>query len=331
MRAPIIDVEDLVRAFPGGVRALDGLTLRVDPGTVYGLLGPNGAGKTTLIRILATLLPADAGRVRVAGIDVRRHPERARTRIGLAGQFAAVDGHLTGRENIEMVGRLYGLSRRDARARAAAVLERIHLADAADRQVKTYSGGMRRRIDLAASLVGRPQVLLLDEPTTGVDPASRRDLWDLIRDLVHDGTTVVLTTQYLEEADQLADRIGVIDHGRLLSDGTADQLKDRVGGAVLELTVPDHDRARALDALRAIGDPPADPQPQHAAIVLPASDGVETLRRALAALDAAGVTPADVGLHKPTLDDVFLTLTGRATTNATSADARPAATAVSLA
>jgi len=306
---PIIRVEGAVKVFRGGVRALDGLDLTVEPGIVYGLLGPNGAGKTTLIRILATLLRPDAGVVRVAGIEVRRDPDRVRTRIGLAGQYAAVDDHLTGRENVEMVGRLYGLSRRDARRRAAETLARIQLDGAADRQVKTYSGGMRRRIDLAASLVGRPQVLFLDEPTTGVDPASRRDLWDVIQDLVGDGTTVVLTTQYLEEADRLAHRIGVIDRGRLVSEGTPEQLKDRTGDAVLRLSIPDAQLATANTVLQALGPQPSGHDRQRGTLTLHATDGVATLREALRRLDAADVIPTDVGLHKPTLDDVFLALT----------------------
>jgi ABC-2 type transport system ATP-binding protein len=305
---PIITVDRVVKHFGRDVRALDGLSLHIPAGVIYGLLGPNGAGKTTLIRILATLLPADAGVVRIAGFDVHHQPEAVRARIGLAGQYAAVDNHLTGRENIEMVGRLYGLSRRDARTRATVVLERIGLGDAADRQVKTYSGGMCRRIDLAASLVGRPQVLFLDEPTTGVDPASRRGLWELIRDLVDGGTTVVLTTQYLEEADQLAQRIAVIDHGRLVSEGATEQLKDRTGPAVLELSIPDAQRTAAINALHRLTPEPAYDR-QRGMLVLPATDGVTTLREALRALDTAAITPTDVGLHKPTLDDVFLTLT----------------------
>jgi ABC-2 type transport system ATP-binding protein len=308
MLEPIISVEDVVKVFPGGVRALDGLNLAVEPGIVYGLLGPNGAGKTTLIRILATLVKADAGVVRVAGVDVRRDPEAVRARIGLAGQYAAVDDYLTGRENVEMVGRLYGLSRREARRRAAGTLERIHLTDAADRQVRTYSGGMRRRIDLAASLVGRPQVLFLDEPTTGVDPASRRDLWSLIRDLVDDGTTVVLTTQYLEEADRLAHRIGVIDQGRLVSEGTAEELKDRIGGAVLELSIQDGDYDRAVAALHGFGNLRSN-DGTRGTLILHSPDGVATLREVLRRLDAAGIAPTDIGLRRPTLDDVFLTLT----------------------
>jgi ABC-2 type transport system ATP-binding protein len=310
MNDAIIKVEGLVKVFKGDIRALDGLDLTVERGGVYGLLGPNGAGKTTLIRVLTTLLPADAGSARVAGVDVRADPARVRARIGLAGQTAAVDDHLTGRENVEMVGRLYGLPRRQARRRAGELLERIGLAEAADRQIKTYSGGMRRRLDLAASLVGRPQVLFLDEPTAGLDPASRRDLWALLGDLVDTGTTVLLTTQYLEEADQLAHRIAVIDHGHVVSEGTPDQLKDRVGGAVLELTVPDGHRTRALWALRTMQAEDQTDDQHRGRIVLPAPDGARTLTQALRRLDAAGSTPEDVALRKPTLDDVFLALTG---------------------
>jgi ABC-2 type transport system ATP-binding protein len=306
----IIEAEGLVKAFGDRVRALDGLTLTVQRGSIHGLLGPNGAGKTTLIRILATVLPPDAGTARIAGIDIRTDPAGVRAQIGLAGQYAAVDDYLTGRENVEMIGRLYGLPRGEARRRAGEVLERIHLAKVADRRVKTYSGGMRRRLDLAASLVGRPQVLFLDEPTAGLDPASRRDLWALIGDLVEGGTTVLLTTQYLEEADQLADRIAVIDHGRLLIQGTAQQLKDRVGGAVVELRVPDADRTRALRALRdAAGEDPTSDE-RGGKVVLPAPDGSRTLAQALRRLEAAGVTPEDAALRKPTLDEVFLALTG---------------------
>jgi len=246
----------------------------------------------------------------VAGHDVVRDPARVRERIGLAGQFAAVDDHLTGRENVAMVGRLYGLTRIDAMTRADDIMRRFGLAGAADRQVKTYSGGMRRRIDLAASLVGRPEVLFLDEPTTGVDPASRQDLWYLVRELAAEGTTVLLTTQYLDEADQLADRIAVIDHGRLLTEGTTSELKDRTGGAIVELELPAQQQRSALQALRPLS-------PRHdldrARIVLPAPDGPATLRYALRLLDQANLTPTDVSLHRPTLDDAFLALTGHAT------------------
>src|SRR5215211_1714771 len=315
MNDAIIKVEGLVKVFNGQVRALDGLDLTVERGGVYGLLGPNGAGKTTLIRVLTTLLPADAGSARIAGVDVRQHPEQVRARIGLAGQSAAVDDHLTGRENVEMIGRLYGLPRRQARRRAGELLERIGLTEAADRQVRTYSGGMRRRLDLAASLVGRPQVLFLDEPTAGLDPASRRDLWALIGDLVHHGTTVLLTTQYLEEADRLADRIAVIDHGRLVSEGTPDQLKDQVGGAVLQVAVPEPDRAQTLQVLRGVSAQDPTEDRDRSRILLPAPDGTATLTQALRRLDAVGVALEDVALRKPTLDEVFVALTGhRATT-----------------
>jgi ABC-2 type transport system ATP-binding protein len=311
MDGAIVEVEGLVKVFKGQVRALDGLSLAVQPGGVYGLLGPNGAGKTTLIRVLSTLLPPDGGTASVAGIDVRANPVGVRARIGLAGQSAAVDEVLTGRENLEMIGRLYGLSRRQARQRAVEVLARIRLLNAADRQVKTYSGGMRRRLDLAASLAGRPPVLLLDEPTAGLDPASRRDLWELIGELVATGTTVLLTTQYLEEADRLADRIAVIDRGRLVSEGTPHELKDRVGGAVLELTVPEPDRAWTLQVLGGVGGQEATEDRDRGRIVLPAPDGPRTLTEALRRLDAAGVAPEDMTLRKPTLDEVFLALTGR--------------------
>lgn len=305
MNEPAIAV-GLAKQFRDGTRALDGLSLRVSRGGIYALLGPNGAGKTTLIRIriLATLMRPDAGTARVAGHDVVAEAGRVRQLIGLAGQFAAVDDHLTGRENITMIGRLYGLTRRTATSRAAEILTRIGLDPAADRQVKTYSGGMRRRIDLAASLIGRPQVLFLDEPTTGVDPASRHDLWSLVRDLAADGTTVLLTTQYLDEADQLADRIAVIDRGRLLSEGTATELKNRTGAAVVELDLPPHQLDGAMTALQ-----PLNPRRDRDRIVLPAPDGPITLRHAMGLLDQADLTPTDIALHRPTLDDLFLALT----------------------
>ena len=252
MTTPIVRVEAITKTFGGTVKALDDVTLEFEPGIIYGLLGPNGAGKTTLIRVLTTLLRPDSGRAEVAGVDVLADPKTARTKIGLAGQFAAVDDYLTGRENVQMVGRLYGLSIAEATRRASEVLDRIGLSDAADRQVKTYSGGMQRRLDLAASLVGRPEVLFLDEPTTGIDPRSRIDVWELITDLVDGGTTVLLTTQYLDEADQLADRIAVIDEGRLISEGTSDDLKDTLGGSVIELSVPEERQAETIEALRAI-------------------------------------------------------------------------------
>ena len=304
-----VRVRDVVRTF-GEVRALDGVSLDVEPGIIYGLLGPNGAGKTTLIRVLTTLLPPDSGTAEVAGVDVVRDATKARGRIGLAGQFAAVDEYLTGRENVEMVGRLYGLGGAEAKRRSADVLERIGLADVANRRVSTYSGGMRRRLDLAASLVGRPQVMFLDEPTTGIDPRSRLELWELLEDLVEGGTTVLLTTQYLEEADRLAARIGVIHRGRIVREGTADELKIDVGGAFIELATADDDRATAMTVLAGVtGEEPFyDEAREHIRVAAP--DGAGTLLAAVRALDAAGVEPSDIALQKPTLDDVFLALTG---------------------
>ncbi|MGH8926190.1 MAG: ATP-binding cassette domain-containing protein [Acidimicrobiia bacterium] len=308
-----IEVSALTKTFGRGVRALEGVTLSVGRGVIYGLLGPNGAGKTTLIRVLATLLRPDGGTARVGGFDVRTQPDAVRTVIGLAGQYAAVDEFLTGRENVEMVGRLYGLGRREANSRSGAVLEQIGLAETADRPVRTYSGGMRRRLDLAASLVGRPEVLFLDEPTSGVDPASRAGLWSLIKSLVEAGTTVLMTTQYLDESDRLADQIAVLDRGRLIGEGTAAELKDRVGGSVLEIGVPAEERSRALRALREEwnGQPSFDAV--RGRICLPAQDDTKTLADAMRRLAAAAVKVEDVALHKPTLDDVFLALTGHAT------------------
>ena len=318
--ARIVEVRDVVKTF-GEVTALDGVSLGVEPGIVYGLLGPNGAGKTTLIRVLATLLIPDRGSVSVAGIDVLADPAAARARIGLAGQFAAVDEYLTGRENVEMVGRLYGLPPREARRRAVDVLERIGLTEDANRRVGTYSAGMRRRLDLAASLVGRPQVMFLDEPTTGIDPRSRLGLWELIDDLVASGTTVLLTTQYLEEADQLADRIAVLHHGRIVSEGTGEELKDTLGGAVLEIGVVEEQRDQAAAALRALVG--SEPSMDHSGsrLRVPARDGARTVAAAVRALNDAGVEPTELGLHKPTLDDVFLALTGEDTTDQPAEDA----------
>ncbi len=304
---PAVEARDIVKTF-GDVRALDGVSLSFEKGIVYGLLGPNGAGKTTLIRVLTTLLKPDAGSARVAGKDVLADPVGVRNRIGLAGQFAAVDEFLTGRENVEMVGRLYNLSRAEASRRAEDVLERIDLIDTADRPVRTYSGGMRRRLDLAASMVGRPEVLFLDEPTTGVDPGSRLNLWDLIEELVAGGTTLLLTTQYLDEADRLADRIGVIDHGRLIDEGTSDELKDRLGGNVVEVHVAESELTSAVGALTAVAG--GELRTERQSIVIPAIRGARTLTAAVRALDDAGIEPHDIGLRRPTLDDVFLTLTG---------------------
>jgi ABC-2 type transport system ATP-binding protein len=305
-----IITEGLYRSF-GPIKAVDGVDLAAPAGTVLGLLGPNGAGKTTIVRILTTLLLPDGGSARVAGYDVVRDAEALRSIIGLAGQYAAVDENLTGRENLDLVGRLYHLGKDEARRRADEMLERFELTDAANRTVKTYSGGMRRRLDLGASLVGRPQVLFLDEPTTGLDPRSRFSLWDVIRELVSDGTTLLLTTQYLEEADRLADHIAVIDGGRVIAEGTTDELKSRVGGDLLALRVTD--RARTADAAAAIADLGSG-APQVVAeageVSLPVAKGASLLAEAVRRLDAAGLEISDLALRRPTLDDVFLALTG---------------------
>jgi ABC-2 type transport system ATP-binding protein len=315
--APAIVAEGLVKTYrtrgAGEVRALDGVDLVVEEGSVLGLLGPNGAGKTTTVRILATLLRPDAGSARVAGYDVLREADAVRHAIGLSGQYAAVDENLTGRENLVMFGRLYQMPTAQARARADELLEQFDLTDAATRVLKSYSGGMRRRLDLASALIGRPRLLFLDEPTTGLDPRSRLNMWDVIRQLVRDGTTLLLTTQYLEEADELADRIAVVDHGRIIADGTSDELKDQVGGERLEVVV--HDAAHlapAEELLRqgAAGEPTVDGHTRK--VVVPISGGSAALVEAIRALDDAGIGIADIALRRPTLDDVFLTLTGHA-------------------
>lgn len=308
MTEKAVEVERVTKTF-GQTLALDGLSLEFEPGIVYGLLGPNGAGKTTIIRVLATLLRPTGGRARVFGNDVVKDANVVRTRIGLAGQYAAVDEFQTGRENVEMIGKLYNLSARDARRRADEVLERIRLTDAADRQVRTYSGGMRRRLDLAASMVGHPDLLFLDEPTTGIDPRSRIDLWELIEDLVKEGTTVLLTTQYLDEADRLADRIGVIDHGRLIAEGTESELKLQVGGEVVETKVRPENLENAIAAIQSTTH--HDARVSGQVITIPADEGALTLAVVIRALDEVGVHPADIGVRRPTLNDVFLTLTGR--------------------
>ena len=281
----------------------------MERGSVFGLLGPNGAGKTTMVRILTTLLLPSKGRATVEGLDA----EELRFRIGLAGQSAAVDENLTGLENLEMVGRLYHLPKDEAHRRSSDVLERFDLADAADRPAKTYSGGMRRRLDLAASLVGRPEVLFLDEPTTGLDPRSRLDVWDFIRELQQEGTTLMLTTQYLEEADQLCDRIAVIDHGTLIAEGTSDELKDRIGGEVLELHV-EHlsDLEKVTASLIGIGTGEPNVDADAGAIRIPVGNmGPATLLDSVRRLDEMDIQLAEIALHRPTLDDVFLSLTGR--------------------
>ncbi len=310
--ADAITATGLVKRY-GAVTALDGVDLRGAGGSVLGLLGPNGAGKTTIVRILSTLLRPDAGSARVAGVDVLADPREVRRRIGLSGQYAAVDEYLTGFENLQMIGRLYHLGRPRARERARELLADFRLEDAADRPARTYSGGMRRRLDLAGALVASPPVLFLDEPTTGLDPRSRIDMWEVIQGLVAGGTTLLLTTQYLEEADVLADSIVVIDHGRIIAQGTADQLKAQVGGERLEVTVSDP--ARLADAVGvlapvAVGEA-SDAAAPPRSLTVPISGGAAVLVDALRRLDAAGIAVDDVGVRRPTLDDVFLTLTGR--------------------
>jgi ABC-2 type transport system ATP-binding protein len=306
--AATIDVRGLRKSF-GPTTVLDGLDLAVPEGTVFALLGPNGAGKTTTVDILSTLTPADAGEVRIAGHDLRREPDAVRASIALTGQFSAVDDLLTGAENLRLVADLLHLGRAEGRRRAADLLDRFDLADAADRVPSTYSGGMRRRLDLAMGLMGDPRVVFLDEPTTGLDPRSRRAMWDVVRELVAGGVTVLLTTQYLEEADQLADRIGVLDSGRLVAEGTADELKRMVPGGHVRLQFDDAPSLR--EAARALGVPA--PDDAGLALEVPGDGGVDSLKALLARLDDARVDVAGLTVHTPDLDDVFLALTGRPT------------------
>jgi ABC-2 type transport system ATP-binding protein len=310
MNEPIVEAEGLVKRY-GKVTALDGLDLVAQTGQVMAVLGPNGAGKTTFVRTIATLIRPDGGSLHLAGHDVRREPEAVRRMIGLAGQFAAVEPALTGRENLELVARLFGQGSRQVRQNALGTLERLGLSEDGDRLVRTYSGGMRRRLDLGASLVGSPRLLLLDEPTTGLDPRSRVELWDAIREMVERGTDVLLTTQYLDEADHLAGRVVIIDHGRAVADGTPNELKRRVGRNVVEVHVRDRaDVPTVANALARLGDGEPEIDESTRRIGVRVGAGTDELRQALGALEAVGVTPDDVTLRPPTLDEVFLALTG---------------------
>jgi daunorubicin resistance ABC transporter ATP-binding subunit len=311
MAGSAVEAEGIVKRF-GETIALGGVDLTVEEGTVQGLLGPNGAGKTTMVRVLATLLQPDSGSASVFGLDVVHQASQVREVIALTGQFAAIDELLTGRENLRMFGQLFRLDRREAGRRADELLEQFDLADAGDRVARTYSGGMRRRLDLASSLLTRPRMLFLDEPTTGLDPRSRNQIWDSIRDLVRQGTTLLLTTQYLEEADQLTDRIAVIDHGRVIAEGTGDELKDSVGGQMIEARLANAaDRPRAIEALTNLGCGTPEPSPSDRELTLSApDDGIAMIERAAHAFREAAIPVSDLGLRRPTLDDVFLTRTG---------------------
>jgi len=315
MQNTAIEAEGLVKTFGSKVRALDGIDMVAREGTVFGLLGPNGAGKTTAIRVLSTLLTPDAGRASVGGYDVVRQPEKVRGIIGLTGQYAAVDELLSGSDNLFMLGRLLGLSARSARGRAAELLGAFELSEAASKYVKTYSGGMRRRLDLAASLVGRPRFLYLDEPTTGLDPRSRLELWRMIRSLVAQGTTVLLTTQYLEEADKLADEIVVIDHGRVIAAGTPGDLKTRVGGHVLQAQPADPADLPATERILAELARPGDEPFTDNQLVSVRIDDRSALGQAVRRLDEANIAIDDLSLRRPSLDEVFLSITGHLAEN----------------
>lgn len=307
----------------GDTKALDGITLSADQGKIFGLLGPNGAGKTTLVRMLSTLITPDNGYAKVMGIDVKKEPHKVRKLIGLAGQFAAVDEFQTGRENITMVGRLYHLPAAVIRKRANDLLQSLNLADAANRPVKTYSGGMRRRLDLGASLIARPKVLFLDEPTTGLDPRTRLDLWAIIREMVNEGTSILLTTQYLEEADELADKIAVIDHGRVIAEGTSEQLKNRLGGDVIEFQLENPKQSgKAMQAVASLAVKKPTYDETTLTVKVPVEDGSGVLAEVVRVLDKAKVAPASLSLHRPSLDDVFLSITGKKTDAATEKEAK---------
>lgn len=304
-----IVAHNITKSF-GSFRAVDDVSFIVQKGTVLGLLGPNGAGKTTIVRILSTLTAPDGGRVSVSGFDVATQPLDVRKRIGLAGQAAAIDEMLTGLENLEMIGRLHRMSKKDAQAKAKELITEFGLEEAANKPLKTYSGGMRRRLDLAASLVGNPEVLFLDEPTTGLDPKSRLDLWAILESLTKKGVTILLTTQYLEEADRLADRIIMIDHGRIVAEGTTDELKATLGGDVLELHAEDTTRVGAIVRLLADVGTAAPKVDDAGMVAIPVLHRTKSLLEAVRRLDAAGITLADIALRRPSLDEVFLSITG---------------------
>ena len=304
------EVKDVVKHF-GDVKALEGVSLAAEAGTIFGLLGPNGAGKTTLVRMLSTLLEPDSGSLEVLGIDAIKHPQQVREVIGLAGQFAAVDEFQTGYENIYMTGRLYHLSHEVTKKRTNELLERLGLADAAKRPVRTYSGGMRRRLDLGASLVGQPQIMFLDEPTTGLDPKTRLDLWGIIRDLIKEGKSILLTTQYLEEADELANRIAVMNNGKIIAEGTSDQLKTQLGGDVVEVEIAKAtDQAKAEAAVKVLAKRQPTVSEDGLTLTIPVADGAKTLLAVVQALNSANINLNSIALHRPSLDDVFLSLTG---------------------
>ncbi|MBA3679346.1 ATP-binding cassette domain-containing protein [Candidatus Saccharibacteria bacterium] len=306
----VIVVEN-IKKYYGEVKALDGVSLRVDKGKIYGLLGPNGAGKTTVVRALATLLVPDSGTVTINDVDAVEHPTRVRRMIGLAGQFAAVDDFLTGRETLMMVARLYHVPKKEATKRTNELLRRLSLTDAADRPAKTYSGGMRRRLDLGASLVGRPEILFMDEPTTGLDPRTRQELWQLIRELVAEGRTLLLTTQYLEEADALCDYISIIDRGKVVKQGTATQLKASLGRDVVEVQVADNHHAETLEIMKKISRSKPQIDEMNQAISIRATKGADMLIQLVKELDKANIKPKDISVHRPSLDDVFLSVTGK--------------------